>query len=199
MPFRSSAHVAAAFLCLFMSRSNIFMQLITGAGPVVGEGLLEGFEGSVELQRFSWGMTALKDTKSKSSGLAGVAAAAASMAGLGKTVTIKMAPLKFTKRFDVGSSQMHFCLDNHLPVVSATITVLHIKQQGRVMHQPGFVLACTKGYFADCELNVADDGLSKEVTEDWTLNFKSIKMMYLKTLGKDNLPTAPFFHPAAIL
>lgn len=181
-----------------MSRSNIFMQLITGAGPAVGEGLLEGWEGSVELMEFGWGMTALKDPKARPSGLAGVAAAAASMAGLGSTVTVQMEPLTFKKRFDVGSSQMHFCLDNHLPVVSATITVLHIKQQGRAIHQPGFVLACTMGYFAECSLEVSDSGLSKEVIETWTLNFKNIKLMYLKTLGKDNLPTAPFFYPMAL-
>jgi len=182
-----------------MSRSNIFMQLITGAGPVVGEGLLEGWEGSIEVLEFSWGMHALKDPKGKAGGLGGLAAAAASMAGIGKPVTIKMEPLVFRKRFDVGSSQMHFCLDNHLPVVSASITVLHIKQQGRVIHQPGFVLVCTQGHFAECELEVSDDGLSKEITESWTLNFKNIKMMYLKTLGKDNLPTAPFFHPVSLL
>jgi hypothetical protein len=182
-----------------MSRSNIFMQLITGAGPVVGEGLLEGWEGSIELLEFGWGMQALKDPKSKASGLAAAAAsAAASMAGLGTPVTIKMQPLTFKKRFDVGSSQMHFCLDNHLPVLSASITVLHIKQQGRAIHQPGFTVVCTQGYFADCALEVSDDGLSKEVRESWTLNFKNIKMMYLKTLGKDNLPTAPFFHPLAL-
>lgn len=175
------------------------MQLITGAGPVVGEGLLEGFEGSVEILEFGWGMKALKDPKTKASGLAGVAAAAASMAGLGKAVTIQMQPLTFKKRFDVGSSQMHFCLDNHLPVVSASITVLHVKQQGRVIHQPGFVVVCTQGYFSDCELDVSDDGLSKEVTESWTLNFKNIKVMYLKTLGKDNLPTPPFFHPPSLI
>lgn len=182
-----------------MSRSNIFMQLVTGAGPVVGEGLLEGWEGSIELLEFGWGMSALKDPKSRPTGLAGVAAAAASMAGIGMPVTVQMEPLTFKKRFDVGSSQMHYCLDNHLPVVSATITVLHIKQQGRAIHQPGFVLACTMGYFAECALDVSDSGNSKEVTENWTLNFKSIKMMYLKTLGKDNLPTAPFFHPVALL
>jgi type VI protein secretion system component Hcp len=181
-----------------MSRSNIFMQLVTGAGPVAGEGLLEGWEGSVELQEFAWGMTALKDPKARASGLGRLASAAGSMVGLSTPVTVQMEPLTFKKRFDVGSSQMHFCLDNHLPVVSATITVLHIKQKGRAIHQPGFVLACTSGYFAECALEVSDSGSSKEVLENWTLNFKNIKMMYLKTLGKDNLPTAPFFHPAAL-
>jgi hypothetical protein len=182
-----------------MSRSNIFMQLVTGAGPVVGEGLLEGFEGSVEVLEFSWGMHALKDPKAGATGAGGLAAAAASMAGLGKPVTIKMEPLVFKKRFDVGSSQLHFCVDNHLPVLSASITVLHIRQQGRVIHQPGFVLLATQGYFADCAFDVMDDGNSKELIETYTLNFKNIKMTYLKTLGKDNLPTAPFFHPVSLL
>lgn len=177
-----------------MSRSNIFMQLITGAGPVVGEGLLEGWAGAVELQGFDWGMKALKDSKAKKTGLAGVASAAASMAGFGSSVSINFQPLTFTKRFDVASSQLHFCVDNHLPVVSATITVLHMKQQGRSIHQPGFVLIATLGYFEKCTFNVRDDGLSKELIETYTLNFKSIKMNYLKTVGKDNLPTAPFFH-----
>jgi len=181
-----------------MGRSNIFMQIVTTTGPVVGEGLLEGWEGSVELLEFNWGMHALKDPKGKGKGLGGLAAAAASMAGIAKPVTIKMEPLVFKKRFDVGSSQLHFCVDNHLKVISASITVLHIKQQGRAIHQPGFVVACTNGYFASCSLDVSEDGLSTELIETYTLNFKNIKMTYLKTLGKDNLPTAPFFHPIAL-
>lgn len=180
-----------------MSRSNIFMQLVTGAGPVLGEGLLEGFEGSVEILEFEWGMKALKDPKEKKPGGA-LRNAVASMAGLGPPVTIQMAPLTFKKRFDVGSSQLHYCLDNHLPVLSCSITVLHIKQQDRIIHQPGFVLVATKGYFERCEFDVRDDGLSKELIETYVLNFKSITMTYLKTLGKDNLPTAPFFHPASL-
>ncbi|RZJ06838.1 MAG: hypothetical protein EOP39_18045 [Rubrivivax sp.] len=177
-----------------MSGSNIFMQLITGAGPVVGEGLLEGWAGAVEVLGFDWGMRALKESKDKKGGLAGAASAVASMAGFGSSVTMNFQPLVIKKRFDVASSQMHFCVDNHLPVVSATITVLHIKQQGRAVHQPGFVLIATLGYFEKCTFDVQESGNSKELIETYTLNFKSIKMNYLKTLGKDNLPTAPFFH-----
>ena len=45
-----------------MAWSNIFLQLITGTGPggavpmpVIGEGLLEGWETSIELDSFEWG------------------------------------------------------------------------------------------------------------------------------------------------
>lgn len=182
-----------------MAGSNIFMQLITGAGPIMGEGLLEGWEGSIELREFEWGMHALKDPKPKASGLLGAAASAAAAAvGVGKPISIKMEPLRFTKRFDVASAQIHTCLDNHLPVLSCTITVLNIMQGGRSIHQPGFVLMATNGYFASSKLSVERDGEGVELLETVVLNFKNIKLVYNKRLGKDNLPTAPFFHPIAI-
>ena len=176
-----------------MAGSNIFLQLITATGPVVGEGLLEGWEGSIELKDFSWGMHALKDPIKKSA-----LGALGSMVGVGKTVTMKMEPLKFTKRFDVASAQIHLCLDNHLPVVSASITVLHIKQKGRMIHEPGFVLLATNGYFSDVEIELSQDGNMAELTETVKLNFENISITYLKTVGKDNVPTAPFFFPLPI-
>ena len=174
-----------------MAGSNIFLQLVTATGPVVGEGLLEGWQGSIELKEFSWGFHALKDTEKKST-----AAKLASMAGLGKPVTMKMEPLTFVKRFDVASSQIHICLDNHLPVLSASITVLHIKHGGRAVHQPGFVLVAANGYFSNVKLDLVEDGNSAELVETVELNFEFITINYLKSLGPDNLPTAPFFYPA---
>ena len=173
-----------------MSGSNIFMQLITATGPVVGEGLLEGFQGSIELKEFSWGFHALKDTQRKSMKMK-----MASMAGIGKPVTMKMEPLQFVKRFDVASSQIHICLDNHLPVISTSITVLHMKHDGRAVHQPGFVLLATRGYFSDVKIDLVQDGTMAELVETVNLNFENIKVNYLKSVGKDNLPTAPFFYP----
>ena len=176
-----------------MSGSNIFLQLITATGPVVGEGLLEGWQGSVELREFSWGMHVLKDPQK-----AGYLAGLASIGGFGKTASVQLEPLTFVKRFDVASAQIHLCLDNHLPVVSASITVLHIKHGGRAVHQPGFVLVATNGYFSEVKIDVSPDGNSAELIETCTLNFKNIVITYLKTAGKDNIPTAPFFHPAPI-
>lgn len=182
-----------------MSGSNIYMQLITGTGPVMGEGLLEGWVGSIELKEFSWGMHALRDTQANGPGLSGMSVSAArSMSGIGDPVTIKMEPLQFKKRFDVASSQIHFCVDNHLPVVSASISVLNIKQGQRAVHQAGFVLLATKGYFSDVTEELMSDGNSVELVETVNLNFQNIKLTYLQRMGKDNLPTAPFFHPASL-
>jgi type VI protein secretion system component Hcp len=175
-----------------MSGSNIFLQLITATGPVLGEGLLDGWEGSIELRDFSWGMHAVRDT-AKVGRFSG--AALLSALGVGTPISVKMEPLKFTKRFDTASSQIHICLDNHLPVVSASITVLHIKHKGRVMHQPGFVLLATNGFFQEVELSLQDDGRQVELVETVKLNFKNIVVTYMKTMGPDNLPTAPFFFP----
>jgi len=176
-----------------MAGSNIFLQLITATGPVLGEGLLEGWQGSIELKEFSWGFHALKDTERKS-----IAAKMASMAGVGKPVTMKMEPLTFVKRFDVASSQIHICLDNHLPVVSASITVLHIKKGARALHQPGFVLLATRGYFSNVKLDLVEDGHTAELVETVEMNFENIKMNYLMSVGADSLPTAPFFYPTLL-
>jgi type VI protein secretion system component Hcp len=176
-----------------MSNSNIYMQMITERGPVLGEGLLEGFEGSIELKEFNWGMHVLKDP-----GEASALNKAKSLVGLGKPITVKLEPLEFVKRFDVGSMQMHLALDRHWKIISTSITVLHIKPVGALgvaMHQPGFVLLCTDGYFSEISLDLAQDGNMTELVETCKLNFKNINMTYLKKVDNVVAPTAPFFYP----
>jgi len=173
-----------------MSASNIYMRMLTERGPVLGEGLLQGWEGAVELKEFSWGMRALKDP-----GEAGALASAKALIGLGKPVTIKMEPLEFVKRFDVGSMQMHLSLDRHWKVLNATITVLHIKQKGKLIHEPGFILTASDGYFSTISLDLAQDGNMTELVETCKLNFKHITMTYLKKIDNSVTPAAPFFYP----
>lgn len=174
-----------------MSGSNIFLQLITATGPVIGEGLLDGWQGSIELHNFGWGASVEENPQSGKKGALG---GLGKMLGIGDTVTFKMNPLTFEKRFDVASSQIHFCLDNHLKVISASITVLHIKHGGRAVHQPGFVLLATDGYITSVDIQAQPDGNSTELIENVTLEFRSITMTYMKKAGKDNVPTAPFFY-----
>ena len=181
-----------------MSGSNIFMQLITATGPVVGECLLDGYWGSIELKDFNWGMQALKDSKpNEGMSLGGLANAAKGLIGLGDLVSVQLEPLTFTKRFDVASSKIHTCLDQHLLILSASITVVHVRKGGLIPYQPGFVLLATKGYFAEVDVQTQADGNALEIVETCTLNFDRITMTYLKTLnmmglGENNVPTMPF-------
>ncbi len=174
-----------------MSSSNIFMQMVTGLGPVVGEGLLEGWQGSVELKSFEWGMQAQKQQSKTKPGMAG---AARSLAGVGPTIDVKMQALRFVKRFDVGSAQIHACLDNHKRVLSCSITVLHMQAGDRMVHQPGFMLTAADGYISEVEVDMVQTSSGVELIETVSLNFKEISMVYLKKFGKDNLPTLPFMH-----
>lgn len=177
-----------------MSGSNIYMRMITERGPVIGEGLLQGWEGAVELKEFSWGMHVLKDPQKE-----GIGNALASIVGMGKPVTVKLEPLEFIKRFDVSSMQMHLALDRHWKVLNATITVLHIKQKGKFIHEPGFVLMANDGYFSDISLDLQQDGNMVELVETCKLNFKQVTMQYLKKIGNSVAPAAPFFYPAPSL
>jgi len=174
--------------------SNIFMQLITGAGPAVGEGLLDGWQGSIELESFGWNADLRDETEEeKAKGLgSAIGGAVASLVGLTPESRFQMHELTFTKRFDIASSQIHICLDNDLPVLSASITVLCIKQKGRAIHEPGFTLVATDGRFRECKLDLRPQGSGVELVETVTMSFDQIVMTYSKRLGKDNIPTPPF-------
>lgn len=175
-----------------MSWSNIFMQLITGAGPVLGEGLLQGWQTSIELQRFSWDAEIRDEHEKEESTLGGMASGVASMVKGEPEDKFQMGKLTFSKRFDIASAQIHTCLDNNLPVVSASITVLNIKQGGRAIHEPGFVLVATDGKFVSAKLDLQPSSNGVELVEEVVLNFEMIVINYLKRLGKDNIPTLPF-------
>jgi type VI protein secretion system component Hcp len=181
-----------------MAWSNIFLQLVTLTGPVIGEGLLDGWETSIELEKFSWDLTYNDTAKAPAGGGLGgaIASAASALVGIGSDKNVEMGRLKMTKRFDIASAMIHTCLDNHLPILSASITVLNIKHGGRAIHQPGFTLVATNGYFTDVELDMESSGKGVEVKENLTLQFKSIVVSYLKRTGKDNVPTNPFFFSA---
>jgi hypothetical protein len=174
--------------------SNIFLQLVTPTGPVIGEGLLEGWQTSIEIDSFNWGVEYKVPTKESAGGLGGaIGGAVAGMLGL-KGGSLKMNPLTIEKRFDIASAMIHTCLDNHIPILSASITVLNIKHGGRAIHQPGFTLVATDGYFTDVALDMKPSGMGVEVKETLTLEFKGIVISYLKRTGKDNVPTNPFFY-----
>ena len=176
-----------------MSWSNIFLQLITATGPVIGEGLLEGWQGSIELKDFNWSMKVLRDPADSMGGIGGLGGALTSLVGLGgNEKNVQMSSLTFKKRFDIASSTIHTCLDMEVPVLSASITVLNIKQGGRAIHMPGFTLIATDGFFSRADLSLEGTGTSAELVETVTLNFKMIVLTYLRRMGKDNIPTNPF-------
>ena len=179
-----------------MAWSNIFLQLVTPAGPVIGEGLLEGWQTSIELDKFEWSAEYKKSTKEETGGLGGALSGAVSgLLGLsGKNMQMKA--LTLYKRFDIASAMIHTCLDNHIPIISASITVLNIKHGGRAIHQPGFTLVATNGYFTEIDLDMAPSGNGVEIKEKLTFEFRSIVVSYLKPVGKDNIPTNPFIYVA---
>ena len=179
-----------------MAWSNIFLQLITPTGPVIGEGLLTGWETSIELESFKWDLEMNPSPEAAKKGLGkSLGGKALAMLGVGGE-NMNMGNLVLEKRFDIASAMIHTCLDNHLPIVSASITVLNIKHGGRGIHQPGFTLVAADGYITDVSLKMTPNGNGVEVKEEITFDFKSIVISYLKKSGKDNIPTNPFYYVA---
>jgi len=135
-------------------------------------------------------------------GQAGLAVAAAAAATASAIKDFKDVPmvelgvLTLQKRFDISSARIQSCVDNDIPIHSALISVLHIKQGARSIHEPGFTLLATDGYFvkADIKMDKGDKGV--EVIEDLELHFKNIIITYSKRLGVDNIPMPPFVYVA---
>ena len=88
-----------------------------------------------------------------------------------------------TKRFDIASSRIHACVDTNIPIISALISVLHIKQGSHSIHEPGFTLLATDGHFEKVDISMEKGDKGVEVIEDLELRFKHIVVTYSKRLG----------------
>ena len=181
-----------------MAWSNIFCQIIGATGPVIGEGLLAGWQTSIELTGFNWAMQVESSTQASGFGAAMKRAAITALPVRPLTHVPKFSELEITKRFDIASADIHMLMDLELPILSVSITVLHIAPGGTSFHTPGFVLLAT-----DCkvtkvkeEMTPTDKGV--EVKETVTIDYNSLTLTYLRplpfdVLGKQPVPMPPFF------
>ena len=183
-----------------MAWSNIFCQIIGATGPVIGEGLLSGWQTSIELDGFEWGMD-VSQTHEPDLGFGGALKRAAETAApiRKNKYEVNAKELILKKRFDIASSDIHMMMDLELPIVSVSITVLHITPSGQTFHRPGFVILAT-----DCKIKKADVHMAKggdkgvEVKETVTVEYESITITYLRSVpgptGREPIPMPPFIY-----
>jgi len=179
-----------------MAWSNIFLQLTTTSGPILGEGqVAPPFIGQIELLDFKWDMTARKNPEAKGGFKPSLAGAASSFLGLDKEISIDLGKLSFKKRADAASAGIMSALDSHEKVLLASITVLNIQNLVGPMRDPGYNLTVTGGYFADVAIKLQSSQMGAELVEDVTMNFTGITITYMRKVEAINahVPTVPFF------
>jgi type VI protein secretion system component Hcp len=180
-----------------MAWSNIFLQLTTTKGPILGEGqVAPPFIGQIELIDFKWEMTAFKNPEAKGGFKPSLSGAASSFLGIGgNEVQITLGKLSFKKRADAASANIMTALDNHDQVLLASITVLNIQNLVGPMRDPGYNLTVTGGYFSDLSLKLQSSQMGAELVEDVTMNFTGITITYMRKVDAINahVPTVPFF------
>lgn len=182
-----------------MAWSNIYCQIIGLTGPVVGEGLLEGWWTSIELTGFSWEIATSsagdEDTKSFVQALKKAAETAKPIRKI-KHET-KSGDLTINKRFDIASSEIHLLMDQNLPIASVSITVLHMKPGPLSIHTPGFVILAT-----DCKIKSVTNRMEPgekgvEIKEIVVIEYAMITVTYLRTIphvGGPPVPMPPFIY-----
>lgn len=176
-----------------MGWSNIFCQIITPAGPVIGEGLLSGWQTSIELDGFEW--SAEVDQTPETDNPGGALAAAVETATPEIITPFKAGSLILHKRFDIATSDLHTLMDNpEMPIISVSITVLHIAHGGQVIHRPGFVILCTDCKIKDVDVKMEPGEQGVQIREDVTIDFQSITITYMRSIGKEVVPTIPFVY-----
>ncbi|MEO8523102.1 MAG: hypothetical protein ABI460_00135 [Caldimonas sp.] len=180
-----------------MAWSNIFLQLTTLVGPILGEGqAAPPFTGQIELIDFKWDMTAHKNPEAKAGFGLSLAGAASSFLGIGgNEVQINLGKLSFKKRVDTSSAWIMLALDNKVPVVLASITVLNIQNLVGPVRDAGYNLTVTGGYFSDVSIKLQSSQMGAELIEDVTMNFTGISITYMRKVDAINAhtPTIPFF------
>ena len=180
-----------------MAWSNIYLQLTTLVGPILGEGqVAPPFTGQIELLDFKWDMTAHKNPDAKAGFGLSLAGAASSFLGIGgNEIQISLGKLTFKKRADAASSKIMLALDNKTKVVLASITVLNIQNLVGPVRDAGYNLTVTDGYFSDLSLKLQSSQMGAELVEDVTMSFTGITITYLRKVDAINahVPTVPFF------
>ncbi len=180
-----------------MGWSNIFLQLTTTSGPILGESQLDmPFMTQIELLEFSWDMSVHRNAIASGAGgmMPDPMAAASSFLGVGgKEIQVHLGQLEFKKRFDIASSGILSALDNGDKVLVASISVLNVQKLGPI-RDPGFNLTVTNGYFTDVKVDLQTTSSGADVIETAHLSFTGITMTYMRKIDAINahVPTNPF-------
>lgn len=167
-----------------MAWSNIFCKVIRDTGPIIGEGLLMGWQTDIQLNEFSWkfDVDLLEQKKDVDLGDAATLAQEASpLADVDKE--LKSGNFVIKKRFDVASNELHQIVDTEEYVPSVVVTVLHTAHgRGMVVNLPGFVVELGTCLFKSVETELSRGEKGIDVMETYEIEFRSISILYMKTL-----------------
>lgn len=150
-----------------MPSTQIFLKLVMGRQnkQIQGEASAEGYEGLIEVDNFSWGMSskyALRQGQAK------------------VKPQLNYDKLKITKQYDVSSISMASHMAGHIPFSTAQITVdhhLHETASSKTVN-PLMVIELSNGYIEEIRLAVSEGKLASTLREDITLSFINFKITY---------------------
>ena len=165
-----------------MSWSKLFLDIeFQKAGKILGESEYAGFEKQIVLLDFDWDMKIDQQVKN------------------GATVkrTVKMNPIKLSKRFDAASISLLNCLRSRDPIVSGRITVAHRVGDGGTPRK-AFVLEFKKARLESVDLDMTAEGKSMILQEDIEIRYTQMKIeVYKRNLDGSYVSTASNFSPSA--
>ena len=84
-----------------------------------------------------------------------------------------------------------------MPILSALITVLHIKPQGATLHEPGFTLLATDGFLEKVDVNMEQGDKGVEVIEEFDMQLQERSSSPIRSdWAQTTMPMPPFIYVA---
>jgi type VI protein secretion system component Hcp len=155
-----------------MSDTVIYLEIDMGGKKLLaGESTAAGFVDQIEIESFSWGLTA------KHTDLAALKSAKAEL-----RTEVRPQHLIVNKHFDLSSTNLAMYAYTRKPFEKATLTFsdLKIQMQGAVTtrSQPVLTIELLKGFIEDVSVSTAAGQHSIAVKEAVKLSFKEMSLQY---------------------
>lgn len=148
-----------------MSSTQIFLSITIGSGPVGGEASAAGYEDMIELESFSFGLSAKHALRQSANNT---------------RPQLNYDAVKISKVYDVSSVRLATHMGARARFSKAEIFVdQHLQESASVKKQnPVMVIELKNGFIEDIRLSVSTGKLASTVREDISLSFVNFKIRY---------------------
>lgn len=146
--------------------TQIFLRIKIQGNPIRGEATTAGYEGEIEVESFSWGMSAKNSLRVDQQ----TASSRASYDRLSISKLYDKSSINLTRHMADRAifDQVRLTVDHHQ----------HAAGRGTKQANPVMFIDLADGYIEDVKLSMSEAGKSAMVKEDITLSFRKVDITY---------------------
>jgi type VI protein secretion system component Hcp len=140
----------------------IYLELIVGSEPVLGDGTARDYGGQIEIESFDWKMAAAHDYEGDD------------------FIRTEMHPkcISLNKLVDPATPNLCRYMYDRTPFSTATITMLTMAWVAQGSHQRIMQLTLSDGYIEELGIQASESGKAVALKEKLTLSYAKSRLLY---------------------